>query len=75
MVSFAVFSVLQVPTALGPNAETPIAARTVSGFVGSECATYLLPRSYALVFIPLWLSRMDDEISIWRRDYAMMYQS
>ena len=35
LVCFAVFSLLQVPTALSPNVETLIAVRTISGFFGS----------------------------------------
>jgi len=52
LVSFAVFSVLQVPTALSPNVETLIAVRTISGFFGSECATYLLPQFVCVSIYP-----------------------
>ena len=38
LVSFSVFSLVQIPTALSPNVATLIALRTVSGFCGSRSA-------------------------------------
>ncbi|KAK5106516.1 hypothetical protein LTS08_000635 [Lithohypha guttulata] len=35
IVSFSIFSVLQIPSALAPNAATLVAVRTISGFFGS----------------------------------------
>ena len=35
IISFAIFTLLQIPTALSPNAATLIAVRTISGFFGS----------------------------------------
>jgi len=35
IISFTVFTLLQIPTALAPNAATLIAVRTISGFFGS----------------------------------------
>ena len=35
LMCFAVFSILQIPTALSPNVSTLIAVRTISGFFGS----------------------------------------
>ena len=32
---FAIFSLLQIPTALSPNVQTLVAVRTLSGFFGS----------------------------------------
>lgn len=36
LVSFSIFAILQIPTALSPNVETLIAVRSISGFFGSE---------------------------------------
>lgn len=35
IISFTIFTLLQIPTALAPNAATLIAVRTISGFFGS----------------------------------------
>lgn len=35
IISFAIFTLLQIPTALSPNAATLIVVRTISGFFGS----------------------------------------
>ena len=35
IICFAIFSLLQIPTALSPNVETLISVRTISGFFGS----------------------------------------
>ena len=40
MVCFAIFTVLQIPTALAPNIGTLVAVRTISGFFGSTSPLY-----------------------------------
>lgn len=40
LICFSIFSLLQIPTALSPNAATLIAIRTISGFFGSMFSTF-----------------------------------
>lgn len=49
IVSFSVFTLLQIPTALSPNVATLIAVRAISGLFGSE-------------FCPRWFAFFDSEV-------------
>ena len=70
LVCFAVFALLQIPTALSPNVECLIAARTISGFFGS-----MSPLSCSLAYAKTIVSRASVADVYTRRRYCQWWRN